>query len=163
MSVAEVQLHLHASNGIERIDVGTYLTKLCGALAASMIGEQQPINVKVTTDEGTVDSAKAVSLGLIVTELVINAIKYAFPKDKAGAQILVTYEVDEADWRLTVSDNGVGRIPGDAPQAPTGLGTTIVNALAKQLEARVELDGGDGGLKVSITRASFASHLPQAA
>ena len=53
--------------------------------------------------------------------------------------------------------------PGLAPQAPAGLGTTIVNALAKQLDAQVELDGGDSGLKVSITRATFASHLPQVA
>jgi two-component sensor histidine kinase len=162
MSVAEVQLHLHASKGIERIDVGTYLTKLCGALASSMIGEQ-PITVKVITDEGTVDSSNAVSLGLIVTELVINAIKYAFPKDKAGAQILVTYEIDGADWKLMVSDNGVGKIPGNDPLVPAGLGTTIVSALAKQLDARVELEGGDSGLRVSITRASFASRPAQAA
>jgi chemotaxis protein methyltransferase CheR len=127
-----------------------------------MIGEQ-PITVKVTAGEGTVDSSEAVSLGLIVTELVINAIKYAFPTDKAGARILITYEVDGTDWKLIVSDNGVGRIPGNDPRAPVGLGTTIVSALAKQLDARVELDGGDAGLRVSITRGSFASHLPQAA
>jgi len=161
MSVAEVQLHLHASSGIERIEVGTYLTKLCGALVASMIGEQ-PITVKVTTDEGTVDSSEAVSLGLIVTELVINAIKYAFPTGKADAQILVTYEVDGADWRLMISDNGVGKIPGNDPLVPAGLGTTIVSALAKQLDARVELDGGDSGLRVSVTRATFPSRRPQA-
>jgi two-component sensor histidine kinase len=156
MSVAEVQLHLHASNGIERIEVGTYLTKLCAALAASMIGEQ-PITVMVTTDEGTVDSSEAVSLGLIVTELVINAIKYAFPTDKPDAQILVTYEVDGPDWKLMVADNGVGKIPGNDPLVPAGLGTTIVKALAKQLDASVQLAGGDSGLRVSITRASFAS------
>jgi len=163
MSIAEVQRHLHASNGIERIDVGTYLTKLCGALASSMIDEQQPISVKVVPDEGTVDSATAVSLGLIVTELVINAIKYAFPTSRADAQILVTYEIAESAWKLVVSDNGVGRIPGVAPQAPAGLGTTIVSALAKQLDAQVELDGGESGLRVSITHASFVSHMPQAA
>lgn len=128
-----------------------------------MIGEQQPITVKVISDEGTVDSSKAVSIGLIVTELVINAIKYAFPADKAGAQILVTYEVDGSDWRLAVSDNGVGKFPGEKPKAPAGLGTTIVNALAKQLGAKVDLVGGDRGLKVSVTHASFASHTPQAA
>jgi chemotaxis protein methyltransferase CheR len=163
MSVAEVQLHLHASTGIERIDVGTYLTKLCGALASSMVGEQQPIAVKVITDEGTVVSAKAVSIGLIVTELVINAIKYAFPATRADAQILVTYEVEGSDWKLTVSDNGVGRVPGAVPQAAAGLGTTIVHALAKQLDALVELDGGEAGLRVSITHASFESQMPQAA
>ena len=162
MSVAEVQLHLHATGGLERIDVGTYLTKLCGALASSMIGEQ-PIMVKVTTDEGTVDSSNAVSLGLIVTELVINAIKYAFPTNKADAQIFVTYEVDGSDWKLTVSDNGVGKISGNNPPVPAGLGTTIVDALATQLGARVELDGGVSGLRVSITHASFASRLPSAA
>jgi chemotaxis protein methyltransferase CheR len=156
MSVAEVQLHLHASRGIERIEVGSYLTKLCGALASSMIGEQS-ITVKVAADEGTVDSSEAVSLGLIVTELVINAIKYAFPTGKAGARILVSYELDGAGWKLMVSDNGVGKIPGDDPLAPVGLGTTIVSALAKQLDARVELDGDDSGLRVSIIRSSRAS------
>ena len=161
MSVAEVQLHLHASHGIEEIEVGTYLTKLCGALAASMIGEQQPIAVKVISDEGTVDSGKAVSLGLIVTELVINAIKYAFPVDKPDARILVTYVVNGSDWKLTVADNGVGRIPGKEPQAPAGLGTSIVNALAKQLDATVELGGGEAGLRVSITHASSFRTYPR--
>ena len=156
MSVAEVQLHLHASSGIERIEVGSYLTKLCAALASSMIGEQS-ITVKVTADEGTVDSSEAVSLGLIVTELVINAIKYAFPTGKADAQIVVSYELAGGGWKLAVSDNGVGKIPGDDPQAPVGLGTTIVSALAKQLDARVESDGGDAGLRVSIIRPSLAS------
>jgi two-component sensor histidine kinase len=160
MSVAEVQLHLHASRGIERIEVGTYLAKLCGALASSMTGEQRPITVNVSCDEATVDSAKAVSLGLIVTELVINAIKYAFPTGKAGAQIDVTYEVSRSDWKLMVSDNGVGGNPGNDPFVPPGLGTTIVNALAKQLDARMELDSGNSGFRVSITHASPAS--PQA-
>ena len=163
MSVAEVQLHLHASNGIERIDVRTYLTKLCGALASSMVGEQQPIDVKVITDEGTVDSSKAVSLGLIVTELVINAIKYAFPKHHGDAQIIVTYQIDGCDWKLEVSDNGVGKLPGQGSLVGTGLGTTIVNALAKQLDARVATISVDAGLRVSIERASFVSHLPEAA
>jgi chemotaxis protein methyltransferase CheR len=92
----------------------------------------------------------------MVTELVINAIKYAFPTGKAGAQIRVTYEVNDPDWKLMVSDNGVGEIPGKNPLMPPGLGTTIVNALAKQLDARMDSDGGDSGLSVSIT-----SHSPQ--
>jgi chemotaxis protein methyltransferase CheR len=163
MSVAEVQLHLHAASGIERIEVGTYLTKLCGALASSMTGEQQPIDVEVTMDQGTVDSADAVSLGLIVTELVINAIKYAFPTGKSDAHILVTYEVDGTDWKLMVSDNGVGKTRPNAPLVPAGLGTTIVNALAKQLNARVESDSGDAGLQVCIMRSTSEAHLPQAA
>jgi hypothetical protein len=63
----------------------------------------------VITDDGMITSEKAVSLGLIVTELVINALKYAFPDREAEALILVTYEIDILDWKLIVSDNGVGK------------------------------------------------------
>lgn len=164
MSVAEVQLHLHASEGIDRIEVDTYLAKLCGALASSMITEQHPIIVKVVADKGTVDSSNAVSLGLIVTELVINAIKYAFPVNKSGAQVLVTYEIDKSDWKLVISDNGVGKKEGEDPRAHGGgLGTTIVKALAKQLGATVETDSSTAGLKVSIARETSTSGVLRAA
>ena len=162
MSVAEVQRHLNASDGIDQIEVGSYLTKLCDSLAASMIGESQPIAVKVVTDSGKIDSDRAVSLGLIVTELVINAIKYAFPAVKADALILVTYEISGADWKLTVSDNGVGKGTGDAVRT-TGLGTAIVQALVKQLSAVMEVVSGPEGMKISITRSTFPSRMPRTA
>jgi len=162
MSVAAVQSHLHASNAIDCVSMDSYLEKLCEGLGGSMIGEGQPIVIKVIADAGTVDSAKAVSLGLIVTELVINAIKYAFPEKRNDAVVLVTFEVDDADWKLTVSDNGVGKGAGTTVGA-TGLGTNIVEALAKQLGAQIETGTSDTGMRVSITRATFTSHMPQAA
>jgi two-component sensor histidine kinase len=162
MSVAEVQRHLHTSEDIDQIDVGSYLSKLCGSLASSMVGESQPIAVKVLADSGKIGSDKAVSLGLIVTELVINAVKYAFPASKEDALILVTYEVDGQDWKLTVSDNGSGKID-EIPGAKLGLGTAIVQALVKQLGAVVETVSGRHGMKISITRATFTSRMPQAA
>ncbi len=161
MSIAAVQQHLHASEGIRQIEARSYLEKLCGSLASSMIGDGQPITIKVVADEGTIESAKAVSIGLIVTELLINAIKYAFPANKAGALVLVTYEAEEADWKLTVSDNGVGRADGSM-SVGGGLGTAIVNALANQLEARTQVVSGPAGMSVSITRATFTSRQPQA-
>lgn len=163
MSVAEVQSHLNTAEGIDRIEVRSYLSKLCASLASSMIGEGHPIEIKVIADDGTIESAKAVSIGLIVTELLINAIKYAFPDPKKGSLIHVTYEVDKDNWKLTVSDNGVGKIGKEAAASPSGLGTAIVAALAKQLDASVEVIEGEAGLRVEITRATFASHLPKAA
>jgi signal transduction histidine kinase len=97
-----------------------------------------------------------------VTELVINALKYAFPVFRDDALILVTYECDADDWKLVVSDNGVGKDDDAARKVESGLGTTIVGALAKQLEARMETTSGASGFKTAITRATFISRMPQA-
>ena len=160
MSVAEVQRHLHVAEGIDQIDVESYLTKLCGSLASSMIVESQPITVKVMADKGRIGSDKAVSLGLIVTELLINAIKYAFPAARKDGLILVTYEIHGSDWKLTVSDNGIGKDAADAAGKTAGLGGAIVDALVKRLEARMETVSRPTGLRVSVTRATFSSHMP---
>ena len=161
LSVAEVQRHLHTEAGLEEIDVVSYLSKLCSSLASSMVGDVQPIAVNVTADGGRIDSQKAVSLGLIVTELVLNAIKYAFPMEKAKALIQVTYETEGSDWKLTVSDNGAGKPASIVASA--GLGTAIVEALVKQLEAKIEVISDSNGTSVSVTRATFTSRVPRAA
>ena len=149
LSVAEVQSQLHASGGVDRIEVGVYLTRLCASLASSMIGDSHPMTLRVEADHGMIGSDKAVSMGLIVTELVINAVKYAFPTARAGALVLVRFESSGDDWRLVISDNGVGHAE-DAPPSQGGLGTAIVEALVKQLEARVETVTSPG-LTVTIT------------
>ena len=163
LSVAAVQSHLHASDGVDEIEVEPYLSKLCESLAASMIGESQPIKLKVAVDDGRIASAQAVSIGLIVTELVINAVKYAFPTPKADALVLVAYDSDGADWTLSISDNGVGLGPAGHVPSPGGLGTAIVQALVRQLEAQMEVVSTAAGMKVSITRAASVSQAPKAA
>jgi chemotaxis protein methyltransferase CheR len=92
MSVAAVQQHLHATGQGDLIEIAPYLSKLCDSLAASMIVDGRSISLKVLADSGTARSAQAVSLGLIVTELVINALKHAFPGDRQNAQVVVSYE-----------------------------------------------------------------------
>jgi chemotaxis protein methyltransferase CheR len=161
MSVATVQLHLHPADNIDQIDVAPYLSKLCASLAASMVGESQPIAIEVCADDGSIDSAKAVSLGLIVTELVINAVKYAFPINRAEAAVTVAYRRDGMNWTLGVSDNGVGKSTNDAAVTGGGLGTAIVLALAKQLGARVEVVSDAEGMSVSINHTALASKIPQ--
>jgi two-component sensor histidine kinase len=163
MSVAAVQSHLHAGDGIDQIAIGPYLTKLCGSLASSMIGEDQPMVLKVLADEGRIGSAQAVSIGLIVTELVINAVKYAFPGERADALVQVRYESQGEDWKLTVSDNGVGKSATEGSEGSGGLGTVIVQALVKQLDAHMTATSSAAGMTVTVTRASFTSREPLAA
>ena len=101
---------------------------------------------------GTAVSEEAVSLGLIVTELVINALKHAFPGGEAG-EISVSYKSRGSGWRLSVSDNGSGSGEASAERAHTGLGTSIVEALARQLDATVQKSGSPQGTTVSLVAA----------
>ena len=120
-----------------------------------MIGDSRPITLKVDADSGTVVSHQAVSIGLIVTELVMNALKHAFPGEKPDAAILVTYKVADTDWKLTVSDNGVGKVEPNRSQKKGGLGTSLVQALTRQLDARSDIESNSQGTAISITHATF--------
>ncbi len=157
MSIAAVQEHLHSSGGSGPVEMMPYLSKLCETLATSMIGDNRPISLKVCGDGGSATSRQAECLGLIVTELVMNALKHAFPDDKSDGRITVGYDAAGTNWKLSVTDNGIGKPDGVFAQAKTGLGTSIVKALAQQLGAQVETLAGPKGTTVSVTRATFSA------
>jgi two-component sensor histidine kinase len=161
MSIATLQQQFQIVEPGETIALGPYLARLCEVLAGSMIADNRPISLKVHAQGGTASSSQAVSIGLIVTELVINAFKHAFPTDRSGGTVHVTYDAAELNWKLTVSDNGIGRPEGRLGKSNPGLGATIIEALAKQLDASVEVLMDTHGTTVSITHAPIA--LPAAA
>ena len=137
------------------------MISLYQAHAVCRRGPTQSIDIKVVSNMGALPTSHAVSIGLIVTELIMNLVKYAFPQPRASARIRVTFEKAGADWKLTVSDNGTGRRQSHEPS--TGLGTALVAALAKQLDAVILETSTTEGLTVDVTRASFVSRLPNAA
>ncbi len=155
LSIAAVQRHLHDTSVGQQVDVANYLTKLCETLAQSMIGDSRPITLKVDADAATVVSHQAVSIGLIVTELVMNALKHGFPGAQSDAAILVSYKVADTDWKLTISDNGVDKAEPGAIRNKGGLGTSLIKALSKQLDAQVAIESDSNGTAVTITHATF--------
>jgi two-component sensor histidine kinase len=159
LSIAAVQTRLHASGATGSIAIAPYLSRLCESLAISMIGDSRPISLKVISDGGRASSREAESLGLIVTELVMNALKHAYPDEKAKGQITVAYDMAGTNWKLSVSDDGVGQPDGVFAQAKSGLGTGIVKALSHQLDAQVETLAGPGGTIVSIIHATFPAKV----
>jgi chemotaxis protein methyltransferase CheR len=156
MSVAAVQRHLHGSVVSGTIEMEPYLDTLCAALAKSMIGDNRLISIKFDGKGGTSTRRDAESIGLIVTELIINSLKHAFKDTTKDGAIKVSYDVSGTDWQLAVSDNGSGKPDGVFAQPKTGLGTGVVKALAKQLDAQVVTASGASGTKVSVTHATFA-------
>jgi chemotaxis protein methyltransferase CheR len=167
MSVAAVQQQLLASTPGVPIEMGSYLSRLCDSLAASLVDESRPISLEVHAEGSTASSAEAVSIGLIATELVINAFKHGFPGERASGRIEVAYDAAESSWRLAVSDNGIGSAAAEGPSAfensnaepgspepSPGLGTIIVEALAKQLDARVKISRSPHGTTASITHGT---------
>jgi len=146
MSVAAIQ-HQLARATIGEVELGAYFTDLCRSIGASMIRDHDLLTLDVNVDASIADSDVSVSLGLIVTELVINALKHAFPDQRPG-KIMVDYHSSELGWTLSVSDDGVG-MP-HASETHAGLGGTIVQALAKKLDAAVEIFDTNPGTRVSI-------------
>ena len=151
MSVADLQHQLAVSNR-DPVNVRAYLSKLCETIGASMIADPEMLVLSVSAPDAPVEPEVSVSLGLIVTELVINSLKHGFP-DGAEGKILVSYDCDGALWTLSVADTGVG-MPKAGSTAMAGLGTSIVQALARQLRASVVVEALTPGTKVSIVHGT---------
>ena len=156
LSVAALQRQL-ASSSLGQVELRGYLTELCESIGASMIHDHEQLAITVDADEASATADVSVSLGLIVTELVINSLKHAFPDGRRG-HISVGYTRQDADWTLSVRDDGVGMSPGSTP-AKAGLGTSIVQALAKQLGGEVTVADARPGTRVSVVhKAAVPGH-----
>jgi two-component sensor histidine kinase len=153
MSIATLQKQL-ATSRLGDVELGPYFIQLCESLGASMISDHDKLSIDVAVDKSVVHADISVSLGLIVTELVINALKHAFPGGRHG-KITVDYQSHGPNWTLSVADNGVG-MPEDPASATPGLGTSIVEALARQLRARVQVADAKPGTDVSIIHIQIA-------
>jgi two-component sensor histidine kinase len=154
MSIATVQKQLAASQ-VGDVKLQPYLSQLCQSLGASMIRDHALQSIEVNVDDSSVGADVSISLGLIVTELVINALKHAFDQGQAG-KIMVDYYAKGPNWTLSIGDDGIG-MPDESANAPTGLGTSIVEALARQLKANVRITDAKPGTLVSIAHNQIAA------
>jgi two-component sensor histidine kinase len=153
MSVAAMQQQL-AADSLADVELRPYFMTLCESIGASMIRDHNQLSIDVSVDDTVTSADISVSLGLIVTELVINALKHAFPAEQRG-KINVDYHSSGPNWTLSVSDDGVG-MPDEAINTKSGLGTSIIQALSQKLQAVVTVTDGEPGTFVSVSHAQMA-------
>ncbi|HWW56328.1 MAG TPA: histidine kinase dimerization/phosphoacceptor domain -containing protein [Sphingopyxis sp.] len=151
MSIATLQRHLAGSDG-GQVELEPYLAQLCASIGASMIYDRDQLTLITKVDPVSIGGDVSVSMGLVVTELVINALKHAFPDGRPG-HVVVGYAGKGDNWILSVSDDGVG-MDENAERSQAGLGTRIVQALAKQLGAEISVDDAAPGTRVALTRTA---------
>lgn len=146
-AVAQVHRRLYTSHHLNSVLLNQYLEALLEDLRRSAEGNRMSrLTLKASATE--INPDRAVAIGIIVNELIMNAVKYAYP-DGAGPIHVELSEVDD-DCRLTISDDGVGLNVKVDPRS-TGMGQRIVNAMATKLEASVSRDPDHAGTRIVLT------------
>lgn len=133
-----------------RVDIAVYLGEISNNLATalSFVGELDLSGL--TADTWCIEADKAVPLGMVVSELVTNSIKYAHPAGVAGRIDVNCHRTFEGPYRIEIADDGVGLPEGFDPKKDGGLGFQVVRALCKQLGARVTFKSRGTGLSVYL-------------
>lgn len=144
-AILTVYESLHDSEQTGTLDVDSYLRSLIERLAPSLT-TRIPITYSGVADPpAPVESTVAISVGMIINELVTNAVKHAFPDAPADARIAVDLRRQDGTFRLRVNDNGVS-LPVDvsAGGAGSGLGLTLVHSLVEKIEGTLGIDRAGG-------------------
>ena len=148
LAVAQLHRRLYTSNDVQSIAVDQYLDALVEDLRRSAESNQLA-QLTLTCQPISIDPDRAVAIGVIVNELVTNALKYAYPGDKGPIRV----DIKDADGNravLTVEDDGVGIVQRAIPKS-SGLGQRIVRAMGEKLGARIEYDDTHAGTRVLVS------------
>src|SRR6201747_2116470 len=145
-AVAQVHRRLYTSHDLKSVLLNQYLDALLEDLRRSAEGNKMS-RLTLKAEQVEIDPDRAVAIGIIVNELVMNAVKYAYP-DGAGP-IHVTLHAQGDDLALSIADDGVGLNARTDPRS-TGMGQRIVTAMASKIAATVERDPAHAGTRIVL-------------
>ncbi|KQT44616.1 hypothetical protein ASG43_14965 [Aureimonas sp. Leaf454] len=144
-AITSVHERLYKSDNPLVVEMKTYLEGLADDLAVT---QEMRNRMKVEVDDVRMRTERAISLAIIVNELVTNCLKYAYPEDRPGPIVLSLVKRDGEMLELTVADEGVGML--NKEESGGGLGTRLVATMAGQLEAAVDRSATQAGFTVSL-------------
>jgi two-component sensor histidine kinase len=143
IAIAGVHRRLYTSADVRSVEISEYLASLLRDLEATLQASGHSSTVRLMAEPIEVPTDKAVSIGVVVTELLTNAFKYAYPA-QSGGEIRVKFNrTAQGKLNLTVEDDGIGWTGEGVPKG-TGVGSRIVNAMARGLGSAVEYVGTRG-------------------
>ncbi|THD51989.1 MAG: response regulator [Bradyrhizobium sp.] len=145
-AVAQVHRRLYTSHDLKSVLLNQYLDALLEDLRRSAEGNRMS-RLTLAAEPIEIDPDRAVAIGIIVNELVMNAVKYAYP-DGAGP-IHVVLNAQDDNLVLSIADDGVGLNVRTDPRS-TGMGQRIVSAMASKLDASVERDSAHAGTRIVL-------------
>jgi two-component sensor histidine kinase len=132
-----------ASEGLEQVRIAEHLQDLCDEIERGLA--RPGVGIECDYDDVVLEADKAVCVSILVNELVTNALKHAFPDDRAGT-IRVSLCRKESNFELKVEDDGAG-MKASSRSRGTGLGTRLVDTFTKQLKARHEVTSNGAGTR----------------
>ena len=147
-AVAHVHRRLYTSGDMSSVAMDEYLVGLIDELSKSLGPDAGSPTLKLEAAPMRVSTDQAVSLGVVVTELVTNAVKYAYAPGQGGEIRVILKPDAEGRAILTVEDDGPGM--GDGKPKGTGLGGKIISAMASGLRSVVEIDHGHKGVRARL-------------
>lgn len=148
-AIAGLHRRLYTSDDVRSVSLDSYLATLAEELDTTMKESGNASRVRLDLEPVSIPTDRAVSVGMIVTELLTNAYKYAYPDGAAGEVRVIMRRHSERSAVLTVEDDGVGWDGTGEPKG-TGLGTRIVSAMATQLGTSITHGDGRGGTRTSL-------------
>jgi two-component sensor histidine kinase len=148
-AIAGVHRRLYTSQDVRSVEISEYLASLLHELEATLKEAGHSSAVRLAAEHADVPTDKAVSICVLVTELVTNAFKYAYPSVRSGEIRVLLRKGDAGKITLTVEDDGVGW-KGEGPPKGTGMGSRIIEALARGLGSAVTYADTTPGCRVSL-------------
>jgi two-component sensor histidine kinase len=145
-AVAQVHRRLYTSHDLKSVLLNQYLEALLEDLRRSAEGNKMS-RLTLKAEPIEIDPDRAVAIGIIVNELVMNAVKYAYPDSAGPIHVVLTAQGD--DLELSIADDGVGLNVKTNPRS-TGMGQRIVTAMAQKLDASVERDPQHAGTRIVL-------------
>lgn len=142
-SMAEIYRQLYGSAGLDSIDLKKYLSELARSLVQTYSTGGGQVNLTTDLDDVRIDMKRAVPLGLVLNELISNAVKYAYPAGSAGELRITLRRTDEVA-EICVSDDGPGLPAGFDISTVKSMGLKLVPVLVKQIGGTFSLEGGAG-------------------